>query len=360
MKNLMMFIKQNNLIITLVFLLIGTGMAFLIFSFASKSLINIILLYILTLMFIVRYTNNYYYGAMAAFISIACANYFFSYPYFKFNFTQTEYFLTCAEILAITLFTTTTTSHVKSQSQMLEERDKQLVEAEKEKMRANLLRAVSHDLRTPLTSIIGEISSFRENADNLSEEEKNDLAKNIYDDAIWLLNMVENLLSITRIKNSVTKVKKSSEAVEEVISEAVTRLKKRIPHANIVVSVPNEFLMIPMDAILIEQVIINLLENAIIHSESTKPIELKITSNNTVAAFHIIDYGIGIDENRINDLFEGFPAREAHTADNRKGMGIGLSICKTIILAHDGKISAKNHEYGAEFYFELPKEELNE
>ena len=143
----------------------------------------------------------------------------------------------------------------------------------KRKPGRTLLRAVSHDLRTPLTSIIGSSASYLENADSLSESEKRVLIQHIYEDSNWLLHMVENLLSITRIHEGGARVTKSLEPFEEVLSEAVQRLKKRIPDAQINVSFPDEFYMIPMDPLLIEQVIINLLENAVRHSQSTHPVD---------------------------------------------------------------------------------------
>ena len=145
--------------------------------------------------------------------------------------------------------------------------------------------------------------------------------------------MVENLLSVTRIQDDTGTVIKEDEVVEEVVSEAIIRLKRRLPDIEIHVSAPEDVLIIPMDPLLIEQVLMNLMENAFIHSESDRPIDLRITENPDTVTFHIIDYGKGID----------------------RGMGIGLSICNTIVQAHGGKIAAHNHADGAEFLFTLPK-----
>ena len=226
-------------------------------------------------------------------------------------------------------------------------------------MRANLLRAVSHDLRTPLTSIIGACSSYFANYDSYSEEEKKKMVHNIDNDANWLLNMVENLLTVTRIQNNCQKVKTAPEVVDEVIAETVQRLKKRHPDNEINVSIPNEILMIPMDAMLIEQVIINLVENALVHSQSTIPPFLTVESTEEDVVFRVIDYGVGIDESRLDTIFDG-SLNEPTSTNHKKGMGLGLSICKTIILAHNGTIAARNHKDGAEFYFTLPKEEYHE
>ncbi len=173
----------------------------------------------------------------------------------------------------ITLILCTMTSHMTIQSEMIAEREKRLAEAEMEKMRANLLRAISHDLRTPLTGIIGNSSLFLESQNDLSSTEQRTIMTNIYEDSNWLLNMVENLLSVTRIQGDSLSINTTEEPVEEVVGEALEKLKKRYPDAAIRVKIPEEFLMIPMDAVLIEQVTINLLENAIVHSGSILPID---------------------------------------------------------------------------------------
>ena len=141
--------------------------------------------------------------------------------------------------------------------------------------------------------------------------------------------------------------------VEEVVSEAIDRLEKRLPGAAINVSAPDEMLMIPMDFLLIEQVLINLLENALVHSESTQPAELIITNDGPTVTFHVIDHGKGIKTSALPDIFSG-KYDSSLASDTKRGMGIGLSICRTIVQAHGGTITAHNHENGAEFAFSLP------
>lgn len=243
--------------------------------------------------------------------------------------------------------------------QIMEQAQQILLETEKEKMRSNLLRAVSHDLRTPLTGILGSTATLMENRTHLNENVSQKLLRDIYQDAEWLIHMVENLLSVTKISDSGTKLKKQEEIVEEVVGEAVSRTRKRFPHAKIEVSVPDEVLIVPMDATLVEQVLINLMENAIRHSGSSLPIVLKVSKRNNGAVFTVSDHGKGIDPARIPDIFDGKAAVGA--SDSNRGIGIGLSICKSIILAHDGKIFAENKQSGgASFTFVLPmKGEVN-
>lgn len=346
----------GNTLITVFILLITTCIAFL-YWLTTKNSANTALFYVTALVLIARYTTGYLPGILASLVSVACVNFFFTYPAFTLNFSLSGYPVTFLAMLGISVAVTAITSDMKKQAQALSRHEKLLAEAEREKMKANLLRAVSHDLRTPLTGIIGASSSYLENGCLLSEEEKDALIRNISEDAQWLLHMVENLLSITRIQDTTSTVTCTLEAVEEVVAEAIGRLRGRYPNARIQVSVPEEFLMIPMDAILIEQVILNLLENAIVHAKSAQPIRFYVTCDERSVSFSVRDYGEGIPRERLASIFDAVPSSPVSSIDGRRGMGIGLSICKTIILAHRGTITAHNTEEGAEFSFCLPREE---
>ncbi|MBS7239188.1 MAG: sensor histidine kinase [Acetatifactor sp.] len=242
---------------------------------------------------------------------------------------------------------------IRGQAMQLAADEKKLAEAEQERLRANLLRAISHDLRTPLTGIIGNSLAYLENTDYLPSDEKDELVRNIYEDSNWLLHMVENLLTITHIRNQDMDIVTTEESLEEVVAESVQKFGSRHPDSQINVSIPEEFLMIPMDAILIEQVLINLCENAYYHSDSTEPIDLTVSHENDKVIFTVKDYGKGIPADKLNHLFDG--AGDQISSDIYKGMGIGLAICKTIITAHHGTITGGNHDHGAVFTFTLPK-----
>lgn len=246
-------------------------------------------------------------------------------------------------------------SRLYKQSIMITEREAALAEAEMEKMRANLLRAVSHDLRTPLTGIIGNSMAYLENQSGLSEKEKTKIVTNVYEDSTWLINMVENLLTVTRIKDRELTISTPEEPLEEVIGEALDRMEQRHPDCVIRATIPEDFIMLPMDALLVEQVIINLLENALRHSHSTKPIDLIVLDGNDSVSITIKDYGTGIPEEMLPNLFNGTDYTSSGSADTQKGLGIGLAICKTIITAHHGTLVGRNHSEGAEFTFTLPK-----
>ena len=206
-----------------------------------------------------RVTEGYVYGIVASILSVLALNFVFAFPYFAFNFSIPENIISALIMLIITIMTSTVMTQLKWQ-------EKVRAESAKEKMRGNLLRAVSHDFRTPLTTIYGSSTTIIENYDHLKKEQILQLTTGIREDTQWLMNMVENILSITRIDNGGVRLKKNSVVLEELINSVLVKFKKRYPNQKVTVSIPDEFISIPMDAVLIEQVIINILENAVQHA----------------------------------------------------------------------------------------------
>lgn len=296
-------------------------------------------------------TKGYIYGIVASFISVLALNFAFTFPYFKFNFSIPENLLSAIIMLIITCLSCALTIKIKQQETLK-------VEGEKEKMRANLLRAVSHDLRTPLTTIYGSSSTILEKADNLSKEQIVRLAKGIQEDSQWLMGMVENLLSVTKINGGKVHLIKIPVVLEELIDAVLVRFHKRYPKQEIVVEIPDEFIMIPMDAVLIEQVIVNILENAVQHAEGMTELMLKVFLMGERVIFEISDDGCGIPKERLADIFTGYFEKQDAPADHQKSsMGIGLSVCATIIKAHEGDISVENKKTrGCCFRFSLDLE----
>lgn len=319
----------------------------------SEADTHVPLLFVLAVVIVARFTEGYVYGILSAMAAVVLVNYVFTYPYFELNFSITGYPLTFVVMLATAVMVSALTTQIKWQEQIR-------LEVEKEKTRANLLRAVSHDLRTPLTSMIGASSSYLENETTLSSPEKRDLVSHIYEDANWLLHMVENLLSVTRITDGISNtLKETPEVAEEVLFDAVSTIRKRYPDYQIQVSVPGDFYVVPMDPLLIKQVIINLLENAYFHARSEQPVQCYLTGDDAQIQVHIRDHGNGIAPDRLKSIFDAAPSAPSSAADTKRGMGIGLSICKAIITAHNGEIHAINHADGAEFFFNLPKEAIS-
>lgn len=228
------------------------------------------------------------------------------------------------------------------------------MEIEKERLRNNLLRAISHDLRTPLTTICGSTDTLLNNNSYLDDTMKRELLENIYNDSQWLINLVENLLSVSRIDDGNIKLNRKTEVIEEVIAEALTHLDKRIKEHELILNIPDELIEIKIDAKLIEQVLINIINNAIKYTNKGSKIILDIIKEKKQVRFQISDNGLGIDDNDISHIFDMFYTA-SKKGDSERGFGLGLSLCKSIVNAHNGKIGIKNNkDGGATFYFCIP------
>ena len=238
------------------------------------------------------------------------------------------------------------------------EQETSKIEIERERLRSNLLRAISHDLRSPLAGIKGSISTILENGEHISKETEKILLKGVFEDTEWLIRLVENLLSMTRLDEGKMKINKNLELVEEVLTEAVQRSSKHFKNNKIKVNFPKNFVMIPMDGSLIEQVIINLIDNAVKYSpeESLIIVSAYEKANNVI--FEVEDNGAGISKEIMPYIFDRFFTNGSKISDSRRGIGLGLAICKSIVEAHGGKIEAVNKkDGGAVIRFNIPKEE---
>lgn len=275
-------------------------------------------------------------------------------PCTDFPFACTDHLADILCAVVITAFISLFTFSLSKRAAQVSVTEARLAEAGQESMRANLLRAICHDLRTPLTGIIGSSLTYLEHHDTMTEDEKKELVRGIYESSTWLIHMAENLLTITRIKEIDLSINTREESVEEVVAEALQKTELRHKGCSIRASVPREFIMIPMDATLIEQVIINLLENALLHSGTDQPTELLVADHPGFVSFTVRDYGRGIPQHMLDHLFEG-NGQKGSASGTKKGSGIGLVLCKTIITAHHGTITARNHTDGAEFTFTLPR-----
>jgi two-component system sensor histidine kinase KdpD len=336
---------------------------------------NVALIFTLAVAIVSRVTEGYFFGIAASVISVFLINYAFMYPYYDLNFTLAGYPVALLSMLAVSVTICALTTQIKKQKEQAVERErlnKQLyemnerlaqeqavikMEREKEKIRSNMLRAISHDLRTPLTSILGASSVLLEKGLDFDKESIR-LIENIKEDSEWLIRMIENLLSVTKIYAEAEGLVKKMESVEEIVEEAVTKTKKRFPRQRITVEVPAENLEAPIDALLIEQVAINLLENAIRHSGDKENIKLKVYSDNSYAIFEVSDRGKGITRDTIDNIVKEYDFARSNSADSTRGAGIGLSVCQSIIKAHGGFFEAMNNQDGgATFRFGLPLKE---
>ncbi len=231
--------------------------------------------------------------------------------------------------------------------------------ARQEALRANLLRAISHDLRTPLTSISGNAGILMEESRRLEEEKKQGLYLAIYDDAMWLMQLVENLLSITRIENGNMRLELRPAVLEEVLYEAMDHLDRRASEHTITTELPDEILVADMDSRLIGQVVINIVNNAVKYTPAGSHICVGAQREGRQITVRISDDGPGIEKEEKKRIFDMFYTAENRNADGRRGMGLGLALCRSIVNAHGGTISVEDcSPHGTCFLFTLHASEV--
>lgn len=347
--NLKSILKDS--VITLIIIASAFGI-----SIALQDVFNIweqiTTLFVFAVYLISLVTDGYVYGIAATFAAVLAINYAFTYPYFYFDFSASASIFSAIVMLILSLLTSTFTTKLKRWQSIRSE-------SEKEMMRANLLRAVSHDLRTPLTTIYGASESVIENYDKLTDAQKLQIVGGIKEDSEWLVRIVENLLSVTRIDSGNVKLIKTPTVLEELLDSVILKFKKRYPSQSVELDIPEQVVIIPMDAILIEQVIINILENAVHHAKGFTKLTLRVFVIDGKTIFEISDDGCGIEKEKLPHLFSGLSALEGDSFDSHeRNAGIGLSVCSTIVKAHGGSITAGNLSLGgAVFRFSLDTQE---
>lgn len=239
------------------------------------------------------------------------------------------------------------------------EKERAAVLAKNEQLRANMLRAISHDLRTPLTAISGNASNLLSNGADFDEDTRRQLYSDIYDDSLWLINVVENLLSVTRIEDGRMALRPSAELVEEIVTEALNHVGRGRTDHVITFTCKDEWLMARADARLIVQVVVNIVDNALKYTPSGSHIDITAAREDDKVAVTIADDGPGVPPEVGERVFEMFFSGSNRAADSRRSLGLGLALCRSIITAHGGIISlSQNQPHGAVFRFTLPAEEV--
>ena len=344
-KNLKKHIKNVILMLTILVLTFVFSIVLQNYLAAREHVTTV---FVFAVFLVSLLTDGYVYGIVTAFLGMIAVNFAFTFPYFALNFSIPKNAISALVMIVISLMTSALTTKLQHWQEIK-------AEGERDRMRANLLRAVSHDLRTPLTTIYGSSSAILDNYENLSDDSKRRMISGIKDDSQWLISMVENLLSITRFDSGAVKLIKSPTVLEELIDAVILKFKKRYPDRSVEIDIPDEMLIIPMDPILIEQVIINILENAIHHATGMTRLSLRVFADGNRAVFEITDNGCGIDKERLGSIFNGNKSSTEQPMDTkRRNAGIGLSVCASIIKAHGGSIDARNlAEGGAAFSFTL-------
>ena len=239
------------------------------------------------------------------------------------------------------------------------EKEEAKLQAESEKLRANLLRSISHDLRTPLTAISGNASILLSDSENLDADARKQMYGDIYDDSVWLHNLVENLLAVTKIEEGRMELKTQPQLAEEIVSEAMQHISRKRSEHTITVTHENDLLLAQCDAKLIVQTIINLVDNAIKYSPAGSHIWVSTRWEEGMAVFTVADDGPGISDREKKQIFQMFYTGSTAVADSRRSLGLGLSLCKSIVTAHGGTITVSdNQPVGTVFTFTIPAGEV--
>lgn len=294
------------------------------------------------------FTEGYLFSIFCAVLGVLSVDYIFTEPYWQISFTLAGFPLTFLVMMTISILA----GALASRAKQVEATQRQM---EREKMRGNLLRGMSHDIRTPLTGIVGATDVLLEQDESLTPQQRRELLRSVNEEARWLMRITENLLSITRIDGENASVKKTPELMEEVMEGAVAKFHHHYQDIPVQVHLPEEPLLVPMDPLLMQQVLFNLMENAARHGETVTQIDLTLTREGEQAVLEVADNGVGIARERLHTLFDGTQQPEEGREDARRDMGIGLSVCRTVVTAHGGTITAKNRkEGGALFRITLP------
>jgi len=227
------------------------------------------------------------------------------------------------------------------------------MQIEAERLRNSLLSAISHDLRTPLATIIGSASTLAEDDGHLQPQDKLDLSRAIVDEAERMSNLVNNILDMARLDAGIVELNKQWHPVEEIVGTVLTRLQKHLAGRPVKVKLPSGIPMVFADAVLIEQVLINLLENAIRYTPPGSRLEITAETSEQAVEISVADHGPGLPKGREDRLFEKFYQARHEAAQS--GVGLGLAICRAIVEVHGGRIYAMNGPSGgAVFTFVLP------
>ncbi|MCF2596914.1 sensor histidine kinase [Pseudoflavonifractor phocaeensis] len=363
----------RNIMVTVV-LLCGAYCASSVLISHTGGENNSALVFVLAVTIISFLTTGYLYGILASIVGTFCINIYFMEPYAAFTLNRTGYPVAMLSMVTISCVVCALTTRVKQQAAEAIRREKNTkalyemneklneekaaiqLESARETIRGNILRAVSHDLRTPLTAISGAASVLLSSPE---VSEKNvAMLNDIKSDADTLIVMVENLLSVTQIQDGTMPLKKREEMLEEVAGDAILTTRRRFPDAHVELELSEDILYLPMEPMLIKQVMVNLLENAIRHSGDREHITLHLFRQDDWAVVEVRDRGKGLSPELCQAIQAGKPLKRDLSGDATRGMGIGLSVCQSIVKAHNGFFAAGNSpEGGAVFRFGLPMEE---
>lgn len=331
-----------------------------IFHLLNVPETNTVTVYIFFVVFSICFVKQYayIYGVAASLASTCAFNIFFTEPYYAISVEDPSYIITFVIMTVISIIIGKLITNERENVKQVEQKELEVVQ---ERYRSNLLRAISHDLRTPLSGIMG--SSEMILGITPEEDPRYKIAEGIYQDADWLYELIENILSLTKLQENKVGLNRQMELIEEVIEVAVRVVEKRVPNREIKVDISEETLWIYMDTHLMEQVLVNLLDNAIKHTGPEEEILIKAerSADKKNVILTVADQGEGIADDDIKHIFQMFYTTCKEGPDSQKGVGLGLTICESIVKAHGGTICVYNRTdtRGAAFQITLPCNEVD-
>ena len=344
-----------NCLITLACQIIAALLAILL-DYLGFSDATVVIMFVLSVLVTSILTIGPYYSIIASFLSILCYNFFLIEPRLSLQIHGRDY---AGTITAMILFALLASYLVSSLRHSAAQSMEASLIAQREQLRANMLRSVSHDLRTPLTSITGNADMLLDDTVELPESSRHQLVQDIYDDATWLRTVVENLLAVTRLEDGNAMLHMEIELIDDVIEEAMRHISREAKDHNIVVIPPNDLLLARLDPQVIVQVIVNLVNNAIAHTQVGSTITISSRREGDMIAVEVADDGPGVSDADKEQVFDLFYTTSGKGADANRSVGLGLSLCKSVIQAHGGTIRVEDADpHGARFIFTLPAEEV--
>ena len=338
------------------------GYAFKAFQLADA---DIIMLYIIAVLVISIFTSKIYFCLISSLVGVVLFNCFFTYPEFSFSVHDAGYPVTFVTMFITAFIAGTLANKLKRNiliaEQNAREKEEAALLAQNEQLRANMLRSISHDLRTPLTSISGNASTLISGGDTLDESARQQIYTDIYSESMWLIEMVENLLYATRIEDGRMQLNISVEILDDIVQEAVRHTKRTYPKRNIIVDMYDEIIPVMADANLIVQVIVNLMDNAVKYSDEDSDVTVSVRRENAYAVvISVSDHGTGISDEEKEKVFDMFYTGGSRSSDSRRSLGLGLALCRSIITSHGGTISiSDNIPNGTVVSFTLPIGEVD-
>ena len=338
--------------------LLAAGTIVAIATIASSTLLgrqrleDVVMVYLLGIV-VVSMRYGYVPSLVAAVLSVSCFDFFFIPPYFTFVVADAGHVITFGVMLLVAIVISGLTKRVRDQAErarrLAEEADRAQLQVESEQLRNAILSSVSHDLRTPLAVITGAATTLQD--DEVEEGLRRELTETIVQEADHLNRLVQNVLDMTRLEAGALRLRRQWHVLEEVIGSALSRVDKTLGDRKVVTSLPTELSLVPLDALLIEQVLVNLLENAAKYTPDGSPVFIVAQLRGGEVEIEVADRGPGIPAAERDRIFDKF----YRSSSEGGGAGLGLTICRGIVVAHGGRIWVEDQEAsGASFRFTLP------